>query len=123
MIDLTTEQLRELREKLEKCWCKETIWHKNTWNPDKLSKGQCYVTALLIQNILGGRIFHGTVENENHYWNELPDGTEVDLTSDQFDDGDGIHVHLKHFFLSVVTPNKRNKRYLILKEKYLAVNK
>lgn len=120
MIDL---ELKELREKLEKCWCIETIWHKPDWNPDKLSKGQCYVTAILIQDILGGRIYHGTVESENHYWNELPDGTEVDLTSDQFDDGDGLYPHPKRSFLKVVTPNRRNKRYLILKEKYNAVNK
>lgn len=122
MINLTTEQLSELREKLEKCWCRETIWHKKDWNPDKPSKGQCYVTSILIQDIFGGRIFHGQVDGENHYWNEFPDGTEIDLTSDQFDGGDGIHTHPEHFFLGVAAPNRRNKRYLILKEKYFAIN-
>lgn len=26
------------------------------------------------------------VGSESHYWNQLPDGTEVDLTREQFDD-------------------------------------
>jgi len=123
VINLTTEQLRELREKLKKCWCRETIWHKKDWNPDKPSKGQCYVTSILIQDIFGGRIFHGSIDGENHSSNDFPDGTEVDLTSDQFEGGDGLHLLSRHFFLGVSTVNRRNKRYLTLKEKYFAVNK
>jgi hypothetical protein len=77
----------------------------------------------LIQDVFGGKVFRGSVDNEEHYWNELPDGTEIDLTSDQFDGGDKLYPHPNRSFLKVVTPNRRNKRYLILKEKYLAVNK
>jgi hypothetical protein len=115
--------LRELREKLEKCWCRETIWHKNTWNPNNPSKGQCYVTSILIQGIFDGKVFRGSVDDEEHYWNEFPDGTEIDLTSDQFDGGDGLYPHPRRSFLKVVIPNRRNKRYLILKEKYLGMTK
>jgi len=115
-------KLREIRKKLEKCWCRETVWHKPMWNPDHPSKGQCYVTAILIQNILGGKLVAGIVGCDQHYWNKLPDGIEVDLTSDQFDGGDGIHPHPRSTIVyskAITNSNRRCKRYLILKEKYL----
>ena len=59
------------------------------WTPDNLSRGQCGVTALVIQDLLGGDLMLGEVyvgESKvgHHYWNRLPDGSEVDLTADQF---------------------------------------
>ena len=47
------------------------------------------MTALVVQDLLGGDLIHGEVHIDgakvwNHYWNRLPDGTEVDLTADQF---------------------------------------
>lgn len=46
--------------------------------------GQCAVTALVIQDVLGGDILRALVGDGSHYWNRLPDGTEVDLTREQF---------------------------------------
>ncbi len=59
------------------------------WRPDNPARGQCGVTALVVQDLLGGDLMLGEVyENGSrrgcHYWNRLPDGTEVDLTRDQF---------------------------------------
>lgn len=47
------------------------------------------MTALVVQDILGGDLIIAEVHEEGvqigyHYWNRLPDGSEVDLTADQF---------------------------------------
>jgi hypothetical protein len=60
------------------------------WSTANPSRGQCGVTALVIQDHLGGALLMATVLNPDgsrqgvHYWNRLPDGTELDLTRDQF---------------------------------------
>ena len=47
---------------------------------------QCAVTALVVQDYLGGRILRRKMTNgQYHFLNLLPDGTEVDLTDAQFD--------------------------------------
>jgi hypothetical protein len=51
--------------------------------------GHCGVVATMIQKMFGGEIVGGKVDGCRHFWNRLPDGREVDLTSCQFG-GDGI---------------------------------
>lgn len=59
------------------------------WTPGNPSRDQCGMTALVVQDILGGDLIIAEVHVEgtqigHHYWNRLPDGSEVDLTADQF---------------------------------------
>ena len=60
------------------------------WSPANPSRGQCGVTALIINDLLGGELLIADVLRTDgtrqgvHYWNQLPDGTELDLTRDQF---------------------------------------
>ena len=60
------------------------------WSPRNPSRGQCGVTALVLHDLLGGDLLVAEVRNADgtrqgvHYWNLLPDGTEVDLTREQF---------------------------------------
>ena len=48
----------------------------------------CGCVSYTIQRILGGAILRSKVNGITHYWNKLPNGSEIDLTSDQFG-GDG----------------------------------
>lgn len=78
-------KIAELKEVLFHAWCAETafegIWHKKI-----PTLNQCAVTALVVQDYLGGKILKRKMTNgQNHYLNRLPDGTEVDLTAAQFD--------------------------------------
>lgn len=50
--------------------------------------GLCGTMAVLVRAIAGGEIVKGFVDGTHHYWNRLPDGEEIDLTSCQFG-GDG----------------------------------
>ncbi len=80
-----------LRPLLRAAWGPDTCdpHDLETWSPDNPSRGQCGVTALVIQDLLGGdlvlgEVYVGETKVGHHYWNRLPDGSEVDLTADQF---------------------------------------
>lgn len=110
--------LNILREKLEQCWDEKTSFCKNND-----SRGQCYVTALLLKDLFGGDVMHGYVElnekNEHHFWNRI-NGLEIDLTSDQYG-GDGINPVTDGGIYRRL--NFKNKRFLLLKERFYAINK
>jgi hypothetical protein len=60
------------------------------WSEANPSRGQCGSTALTIHDLLGGELLIAEVLRTDgshqgvHYWNLLPDGTETDLTREQF---------------------------------------
>lgn len=65
------------------------------WRHDNPARGQCGVTALVIQDLLGGdlilgEVFAGKTKVGHHYWNRLLDGSVVDLTADQFHPGEVV---------------------------------
>lgn len=83
--------LERLRPILRASWGADTCDPHDVpdWHPDNPSRGQCGVTALIIQDLLGGELVLGEVIAGDakvgyHYWNRLPDGRVVDLTADQF---------------------------------------
>ena len=71
-----------LRQTLASIWDQETS-DKSDWTPAQPSKGQCAVTALLVQDLLDGEIQTVEAEEHNHHFN-LIDEQVVDLTEDQF---------------------------------------
>jgi hypothetical protein len=79
---------QEIVDAIESSWCDKTAGYHWENNP---SKGQCAATALLVQDLYGGLLVRGALGNIPHYWNELPDGTVVDLTRQQFgEDADKV---------------------------------
>lgn len=60
------------------------------WSPENPARGQCAVTALVVQDLLGGEILIAEVHHTDatrqgvHYWNRISDGVEMDLTREQF---------------------------------------
>lgn len=76
----------DLRRAIEQSW-DETTAAPGQWDPVNPAKGQCAVTALVVQDYLGGRLLRSVmVENQtSHYWNELPYGRDIDWTIQQFE--------------------------------------
>lgn len=75
--------LYELRHALKKSWGADTVFGE--WDAQHPSAGQCAVTALVIQDYVGGDLIRCPVNNgDGHYWNRLPNGDELDFTEDQF---------------------------------------
>ncbi|WP_050591891.1 YunG family protein [Salinispora fenicalii] len=79
----------------------QTAWGPDTcdpvdladWQPGNPTRGQCGTTALVVQELLGGELILGEVHVDGvktgyHWWNRLPDGTDVDLTIGQFHPGE-----------------------------------
>jgi hypothetical protein len=68
------------------------------WSPENPARGQCAVTALVVQDLLGGELLLGEVHNADgsrqgvHYWNRFAGGVEVDLTREQFTRSEVIQV-------------------------------
>jgi len=85
---LTSE---ELRARFGAAWGPDTCYPNASedWRPENPARDQCGMTALVVQDLLGGDLILGEVHVDgtkigNHYWNRLPDGTELDLTAEQF---------------------------------------
>lgn len=76
--------MKTLREAIEAAWCRETSACPDLWTPDNPARGQCAVTALVVQDYLGGDLQRGHVNGESHYWNRVFWGVSLDWTAQQF---------------------------------------
>lgn len=93
--------------------------------PACASRGQCGPTALVVHDLLGGDVLVaevavGGVVDGVHYWNRLPDGVDVDLTADQFVDGEVVlapRVVDRH---GPPKPERARAAYSLLRERVLA---
>lgn len=86
--DVDSEQLARIAEALSQSWSRDTSAQPEIWSEETPAQGQCAVTALVVQELLGGDLLRGDVRRTSHYWNLLPSGSELDLTRYQF----GSHV-------------------------------
>ena len=82
-------RLKILREACLKAAHAATCCYPQHYDENKSPlDGHCSAVATVVQATMGGDIVTGLVEGVRHYWNRLPGGQEVDLTSCQFG-GDG----------------------------------
>jgi hypothetical protein len=70
-----------LYDKLRAAWSTAT---SRKCRPDNPAAGQCSVTALVIQDELGGEILKTDVDGAWHFYNRI-DGRRIDFTMSQFD--------------------------------------
>jgi hypothetical protein len=77
-------KLAALRERLERAWSRSTSAEPTVWTASNPAWGQCAITALVVQDHFGGELLRGQMREGSHYWNRLADGTDVDLTLQQF---------------------------------------
>ena len=84
--------LEDLRAALRVAWALDTCDDSDVadWSPSNPARGQCGATALVVHDRYGGELLVAEVLLPDgsrqgwHYWNRLPDGTEIDLTREQF---------------------------------------
>jgi len=109
-------ELKNVRRILKQAWSEKTAYNKarlTTSKPTK-SKGQCYVTALLINKLFNGEVIKGKVFGETHYWNRIGK-VEFDLTSDQYS-GDGFAPITKGKPLKLASKGNNRRFQLLLKK-------
>lgn len=79
--------MRECIDALVNAWSEETCVPscRAEWKNSDSSYGQCAVTALVMNDIFGGKIMRCMSTTGSHYYNNI-DGEDVDLTIAQFND-------------------------------------
>lgn len=74
-------QLKTLRAAMKKEFTCDTAY--GTCNKNSMASGHCMLSALIVQDLFGGKILGGLQDGIPHYWNRICH-YEVDLTGDQF---------------------------------------
>lgn len=79
---------RELYDMLSEIWCKYTCAPRlrEGWSREDITRGQCSITAFLVQDIFGGQVFGVPREGGNFHCYNVVGGCVFDLTSEQFGD-------------------------------------
>ncbi|MEU7214043.1 hypothetical protein AB0B06_37360 [Streptomyces sp. NPDC044989] len=83
--------LVDIERAVRDSWSAETCTpeFRSRWTADNPARDQCGVTAMVLNDLLGGELIRGEVHVEGervdyHWWNRLGPGLEVDLTREQF---------------------------------------
>jgi hypothetical protein len=111
--------LGELEDAIRASWSAETSDDPGSWTMDNPAYQQCDVTAHVVQDYLGGDILVSGValdgrRVDRHAWNRLPSGLAVDLTREQFLQGEQFEA--PDASGSFVTESHQ-KRYELLAER------
>lgn len=84
---------QDFLEKLAQACQVDTSADPDGWTVDNPLWGHCAVAAVLAQEYFGGRIRKASLQDHpkyaylrSHFWNELPDGTQIDVTAAQYPD-------------------------------------
>jgi hypothetical protein len=85
--------LVQLEQAIRQSWSPDTVDPDDGWSADNPARGHCDVTALVVQDLVGGELMASDVFLDGdrimaHMWNRLSSGIEVDLTREQFQNGE-----------------------------------
>ena len=83
------ETPRDLYDALLDLWCAGTCTPRmrKDWSPENPTLGQCAITAFLVQDIFGGRVYGVPLKDGGFHCFNVVDGICFDLTDRQFGDG------------------------------------
>lgn len=73
-------KIEKIKEALQKSWSLES---SSKWSGDNPAKGQCGVTTLVINDLLGGEIMKTKLSDGWHFYNII-NGKRYDFTASQF---------------------------------------
>lgn len=79
---------RVMYDILSEVWCRETCAARmrDKWTQENMTYGQCSITAFLVQDVFGGKVYGVPRDNGHfHCYNDV-NGCIFDLTSEQFGD-------------------------------------
>ncbi len=111
---------RDYYDLLERVWTEETCTPRlrGGWSPENRTLGQCSITAFLMQDIFGGKVYGIPRSDGNfHCFNDV-DGCVFDLTSEQFGDEILDYSGCPEQFRDVhFQREEKRQRYELLKER------
>lgn len=79
---------RDYYDRLSKIWCAETCAPRMRadWSEENPTLGQCSVTAFLMQDIYGGKVYGIPLDDGSYHCFNVIGDCIFDLTSEQFGD-------------------------------------
>ncbi len=79
---------RDYYDLLSHVWCADTCAPRmgQDWTPENKTLGQCSITAFLLQDIYGGKVFGVPLGDGNYHCFNAVGDCVFDLTSEQFGD-------------------------------------
>ena len=79
---------QDLYDRLSDIWCADTCASRlrDGWTPENKTLGQCSITAFLVQDIFGGKVYGILRPGGNYHCYNDVNGHIFDLTSEQFGD-------------------------------------
>lgn len=116
-MQLSKDDIAALRAVLVRGWDAQTSADPAGWSPANPAWGQCAVTALLIQEVLGGDLIRTEVDGISHYFNRLPSGQCIDLTFEQFPAGSRYGEQAMRPRAYVAGYPATERRYRLLKQR------
>ncbi|MFF9342605.1 MULTISPECIES: hypothetical protein [unclassified Streptomyces] len=94
---MTPLLLSDIERAVRDSWSAETCTpeSRSRWTGDNPARDQCGVTAMVVNDLLGGELLRGEVHVDGvrvdyHWWNRLGAGVEIDLTREQFGPGETV---------------------------------
>ena len=111
-------EILELKQLLYESWEEKTCSPglRKDWNKDNPSLGQCAITALIVNDLYGGKIMRCMASSGSHYYN-LVDSELVDLTVEQFLGEIPLYENGEERTREYLLSNEDTKiRYLLLNE-------
>lgn len=108
--------IEEVTKIIELSFSKETCYQalKDKWNEENKSLGHCEITALVVNDFLGGKIMRCMSETGSHYYN-LINNEIIDLTVSQFKelpDYENSEERTREYLLSNIDTKNRYKMLL-----------
>jgi hypothetical protein len=79
-------ELTKLRKAMDEVFACDTAFGTCRVEEGYPSAGHCMLAAMVVQDLFGGEILFGQVNNVPHYWNRVGK-REIDVTGDQFGAG------------------------------------
>ncbi|MBP3913351.1 MAG: hypothetical protein J6D14_02975 [Lachnospiraceae bacterium] len=113
---------RDYYDLLKDIWCAETCAPRMRadWSLENRTYGQCSVTAFLMQDLFGGKVYGVPLEDGNFHCFNVAGNCVFDLTSEQFGNRVLDYEHCPeqrrefHF-----QKTEKKQRYEILKERLM----
>ncbi|NNJ03157.1 hypothetical protein HHX38_03235 [Streptomyces sp. PKU-MA01144] len=123
---MTPLLLTDIERAVRDSWSAETCTpeSRSRWTEDNPARDQCGVTALVLNDLLGGELIRGEVHVggervDYHWWNRLGRGIEVDLTREQFGPEEIVTGGVVIPRPPVTEPHRLRQEYELLRDRVL----
>ena len=114
---------REYYDLLSEIWCAETCAPRmrSDWSPENKTLGQCSITAFLLQDLYGGKVFGVPLGDGNYHCFNVVGDCVFDLTSEQFGDKKLNYADCPEQFREThFAKEEKRQRYELLKARLFA---